>query len=178
MKLLDTGQGHEAARHRTGPWNCWTHDRAMKLLDTWQGNETARCMTGPWNCWTQDRAMKLLQGHETARNMTGQWNFWTHDRAMKLLDTWQGHTESSALRGWSLWKETGMQKWARLLMETDKAFADPSATTTQSWEDSRLLEFSTFNNLVLMNTFGCHKAFRAWSWQSSSRQHHNQMDYI
>ena len=29
-----------------------------------------------------------------------------------------------------------MQKWARMLVETDKAFVDPSAITTQVREDS------------------------------------------
>ena len=35
-----------------------------------------------------------------------------------------------------LCKETGMQKWARMLVETGKAFVDPSATTTQMREDT------------------------------------------
>ena len=35
-----------------------------------------------------------------------------------------------------LWKETGMQKWAGMLVETGKAFVDPSAMTTQMREDS------------------------------------------
>ena len=34
-------------------------------------------------------------------------------------------------RTFLLYKETGMQKWATKLMKTDKAFADPSAKTTQ-----------------------------------------------
>ena len=33
-------------------------------------------------------------------------------------------------------KETGMQKWARMLVETGKAFVDPSAMTTQMRQDS------------------------------------------
>ena len=33
-------------------------------------------------------------------------------------------------------KETGMQKWARMLKKTGKAFADPSAIMTQMREDS------------------------------------------
>ena len=52
-----------------------------------------------------------------------------------------------------------MQKWARMLMKTGMAFADPSAKTTQMREDSRLTEFAIFNNLVWANTFGRHKAF-------------------
>ena len=42
----------------------------------------------------------------------------------------------------------------------------------------RLLEFATFNDLVLANTFGHHKASRRWSWHSPNGQHHNQIDYI
>ena len=57
-----------------------------------------------------------------------------------------------------LYKKTGMQKWAGMLVETGKAFVDPSAMMTQMREDSRLLEFATFNDLVLANTFGHHKA--------------------
>ena len=37
----------------------------------------------------------------------------------------------------------------------------------------RLLEFATFNDLVLANTFGHHKAYRRWTWHSPNGQHHN-----
>ena len=42
----------------------------------------------------------------------------------------------------------------------------------------RLLEFATFNDLVLANTFGHHKASRRWTWHSPNGQHHNQTEYI
>ena len=42
----------------------------------------------------------------------------------------------------------------------------------------RLLEFATFNDLVLANTFGHHKATRRWTWHSQNGQQHNQIDYI
>ena len=42
----------------------------------------------------------------------------------------------------------------------------------------RLLEFATFNDLVLANTFGHHKASRRWTWHSPNGQHHNQIYYI
>ena len=42
----------------------------------------------------------------------------------------------------------------------------------------RLLEFATFNDLVLANTFGHHKASRRWTWHNPNGQHHNQIDYI
>ena len=78
-------------------------------------------------------------------------------------------------RTFLLCKESGMQKWAKMLVKTSKAFVGPSATTTQMGEDS---DFATFNDLVLANTFGPYKASRRWTWHSSNRQHHNQIDYI
>ena len=42
----------------------------------------------------------------------------------------------------------------------------------------RLLEFATFNNFVLANTFGHHKASRGWTWHSLNGHHNNQIDYI
>ena len=41
----------------------------------------------------------------------------------------------------------------------------------------RLLEFATFNNFVLANTFGHHKASRRWTWQGNG-EHHSQIYYI
>ena len=41
-----------------------------------------------------------------------------------------------------------------------------------------LLEFATFNNLALVNTFGHHNASRRWIWHSPNGQHHSQIDYI
>ena len=42
----------------------------------------------------------------------------------------------------------------------------------------RLLEFATFNNLVLTNTLGPRKPSRRWTWHSPDGKHHNQIDYI
>ena len=42
----------------------------------------------------------------------------------------------------------------------------------------RLLEFATFNNLVLTNTLGPHKPSRRWTWHSPDGKHYNQIDYI
>ena len=42
----------------------------------------------------------------------------------------------------------------------------------------RLLEVATFNDLVLANTFGHHKASRKWTELNPNGQHHNQTDYI
>ena len=97
-------------------------------------------------------------------------------------------------------KETGMQKWAGMLVEIGKAFVDPSAIISPDvilcgWLGSnhqltnfcnddtnegglRLLGFASFNDLVLANTFCHHKASRKWTWHSRSGQYHNQTDYI
>ena len=40
------------------------------------------------------------------------------------------------------------------------------------------MEFATFNDIVLANTFGHHKASRRWTWHSPNGQHHNKIDYI
>ena len=42
----------------------------------------------------------------------------------------------------------------------------------------RLLEFATFNNLKVVNTFGPHKPSRRWTWHSPEGDYHNQIDYI
>ena len=42
----------------------------------------------------------------------------------------------------------------------------------------RLLEFATFNNLVLTNTLGPHKPSRRCTWHSPDGKHHNQIDCI
>ena len=39
-------------------------------------------------------------------------------------------------RAFLLYNETGMQKWAGMLVETDKTFVDPSEMMTQLREDS------------------------------------------
>ena len=42
----------------------------------------------------------------------------------------------------------------------------------------RLLEFATFNNLVLTNILGPHKPSGRWTWHSPDGKHYNQIDYI
>ena len=46
-----------------------------------------------------------------------------------------------------LCKETGMQKWVKMLVETGKAFVDPSPMTTQMREDS---EFCSLPPLTIL----------------------------
>ena len=42
----------------------------------------------------------------------------------------------------------------------------------------RLLEFASYNNLKVANTFGAHKPSRRWTWHSPGGDYHNQIDYI
>ena len=42
----------------------------------------------------------------------------------------------------------------------------------------KLLEFGTYNSLVMANTLGNHKPSRRWIWHSQDGTHHNQIDYI
>ena len=51
-------------------------------------------------------------------------------------------------------------------------------TSTDHERGLRLLEFATFNNLVLTNTLGPHKPSRRWTWHSPDGKHYNQIDYI
>ena len=62
-----------------------------------------------------------------------------------------------------------MLKWARMLTETGKVLVEGTCgpfcddETKLNERRLRLLEFATFNNLVLANTSGHHKAFRRWT---------------
>ena len=41
-----------------------------------------------------------------------------------------------------------------------------------------LLEFASYNDLILANTVGLHKASRRATWHSPNGKYHNQIDYI
>ena len=43
---------------------------------------------------------------------------------------------------------------------------------------SRLLDFASYNNLKVANTFGPHKPSRRWTWLSQEGDNHDQIDYI
>ena len=42
----------------------------------------------------------------------------------------------------------------------------------------RLLEFASYNNLKVVNTFGPHKTSGRWTWHSPGGDYHNQIDHI
>ena len=54
----------------------------------------------------------------------------------------------------------------------------PSCNPETNDRGLKLLDFATYNNLVLANTLGNHKPSRRWIWHSPDGTHHNQIDYI
>ena len=54
----------------------------------------------------------------------------------------------------------------------------PSGNPETSDRGLKLLDFATYNNLLLANTIGNHKSSRRWTWHSPDGTHHNQIDYI
>ena len=67
-----------------------------------------------------------------------------------------------------------MLKLGRMHRQTGERFVACETNET----GLSLLEFATFNNLVLTNTLGPHKPSRKWTWQRPDGKHHNQIDYI
>ena len=54
----------------------------------------------------------------------------------------------------------------------------PFCNTDTNDRGLKLLDFATYNNLVLANTLGNHKPSRRWTWHSPDGTYHNQVDYI
>ena len=54
----------------------------------------------------------------------------------------------------------------------------PSCNPETNDRGLKLLDFVTYNNLVLAKTLGNHKPSRRWTWHSPDGTHHNQIDYI
>ena len=52
------------------------------------------------------------------------------------------------------------------------------ATPETNERGLRLLEFASYNNLKVVNTFGPYKPYRRWTWHSPGGDYHNQIDYI
>ena len=59
-----------------------------------------------------------------------------------------------------------------------KEVCGPFCNTETNDRGLKLLDFATFNNLVLANTLGNHKLSRRWTWHSPDGTHHNQIYYI
>ena len=59
-----------------------------------------------------------------------------------------------------------------------KRFCGPSCNAATNDRGLRLLEFASYNDVVLANTLGRHKASRRRTWHAPNGIHHNQIDYI
>ena len=79
-------------------------------------------------------------------------------------------------RTFLLCKETGMQKWAGMLMETGKAFVDPSAMITQMTEDSDFWSLPALTILSWRTLLVITK--NQEDGLSSPNGQHNQIGYI
>ena len=62
--------------------------------------------------------------------------------------------------------------------ENRQGICGPFCNDNTNERGLRLLEFATFDDLVLANTVCHHKASRRWTWHSPNWHHHNQIDYI
>ena len=76
-----------------------------------------------------------------------------------------------------LCKETGIQNGQECLWKLH-GICEPFCNDDTNERRLRLLEFATFNDLVLANTLGHHKASWRLTWHSPNGQHHNRTDYI
>ena len=54
----------------------------------------------------------------------------------------------------------------------------PSCNPETNDRGLKLLDFATYNNLVLANTLGNHKPSGRWAWHSPDGNHHSQIDYL
>ena len=77
-----------------------------------------------------------------------------------------------------LYKETGMQKWAGMLVETGKAFVDPSAMMTQMREDSDFWSLPPLTILCRRTHLVITRHPENGHGIAPNGQHHNQIDYI
>ena len=81
-------------------------------------------------------------------------------------------------RTFLLYKETGMQKLARTLVETGKAFVDPSAIMIQMREDSDFWSLPPLTILCWRTLSVITKNPEDEPGPAQNEQHHNQIDYI
>ena len=59
-----------------------------------------------------------------------------------------------------------------------KGICGPYSNSQTNERGILLLEFASYNDLFLTNTFGPHKPSRWWTWHSPNGKTHNQIDYI
>ena len=70
-----------------------------------------------------------------------------------------------------------MPRLEKMPMRTGKASVGVTATSNQM-RGLRLLEFASYNDLMVANTFDSHKTSRKITWHSPDGKTHNQTDYI
>ena len=77
-----------------------------------------------------------------------------------------------------LYKGIGMLKLERMHRQTGGEVCGPYCNIETNERGLGLLEFATFNNLVLTNILGPHKPSSRWTWHSPDGKHDNQIDNI
>ena len=88
-----------------------------------------------------------------------------NDHPDVTIDVYLGHktTQQQQIKGWTL------QSY-----HVTRLSSHASCNVGTNERGLKLLEFATFNNLVLTNTLCPHKQSRRRTWQSADRKHHNQ----
>ena len=107
-----------------------------------------------------------------------------HQHPAKMTEKLMSSTGNASLylikhqsRTFWLYKVIGMRK-LKMHKKIGEKFVDLSAIWRPMTRGLKLLDFATYNNLVLANILGNHKPSRRWTWHSPDGTHHNQTDYI
>ena len=77
-----------------------------------------------------------------------------------------------------MYKVTRTRKLEKMHKKIGGEVCGPSCNPETNDRGLNLLDFASYNNLVLANTLGNHKPSRRWTWHSPDGTHHNQIDYI
>lgn len=57
-------------------------------------------------------------------------------------------------------------------------FCGPSCNANTNERGLQLLEFASYNDMVIKKKHLEHKVSRRWTWHTPNRIHHNQIDYM
>ena len=127
-----------------------------------------------------------------------QWSWWVIQGT--IVSSWSnikaGHSGCSRWLERESWRRCTRRLWITLyvscyisrdicmfILRVGKILGNlsnsyPHCNLETSDRGLKLLDFATYNSLVLANTLGNHKPSRRWTWHSPDRTHHNQIDYI
>ena len=130
IPLLAHGSRHSWALVRS-VFEGWREMRLLQRL-----SKVKRQLSGV-PCWIA-RELVSLTGSYTMR---GQWN---RKQLWPTECDWPDNKEG---------RETGMQKWAKMLVKTSKAFVDPCAMMTQMKEDSEFWRLPPLTVLCLRTLY-------------------------